>query len=369
MSERMREMNYGALRPGKIAIFRALYLGDLLLAVPALRSIRAAFPGAEITLIGLPWAASFVQRFSCYLDRFVEFAGYPGIDEVAADAERVQRFLEEQRAYGYDLVVQMHGSGRVSDQFALALEGQVTVGYYQRTPPVGLTLGEPYPEDEPEVLRNLGLAKLLGCRDLDPRLEFPLFNEDRSEAARLLRNLSRANRLWVGLHAGAKSPARRWPVEYFARAADHFAQHFDAQIILTGSAIDESTVQALTECVRAYAGDRYSRPLNVVGQTSLGGLAALISELDLFISNDTGPAHLADAVNTPSVTIFGPVDPWRWAALDQSLHRIVRRPVACSPCAYWKCPIDHRCLSWLKPEMVIEAGEELLLKGAVACDA
>ena len=164
------------LSPRKIAIFRALYLGDLLLAVPALRSIRTGFPDAEITLIGLPWAASFARRFSRYIDRFVEFVGYPGIQEVDADPEKCKAELEEQRAYGYDLVIQMHGSGRVSDEFALALEGQVTVGYYEDIPPDGLTLGVSYPEDEPEVLRNLGLARLLGCSNLDPKLEFPLFN-------------------------------------------------------------------------------------------------------------------------------------------------------------------------------------------------
>ena len=158
------------LQPRKIAVFRALYLGDLLLAVPALRSIRTGFPGAEITLIGLPWAASFARRFSRYIDRFVEFVGYPGIQEVDADPEKCYAELEEQRAYGYDLVIQMHGSGRVSDEFALALNGQVTVGYYEDILPAGLTAGMPYPKDEPEVLRNLGLARLLGCPNLDPEL-------------------------------------------------------------------------------------------------------------------------------------------------------------------------------------------------------
>jgi len=342
------------LQPRKIAVFRALYLGDLLLAVPALRSIRTGFPGAEITLIGLPWAASFARRFSRYIDRFVEFVGYPGIQEVDADPEKCDAGLEEQRAYGYDLVIQMHGNGRVSDEFALALNGQVTVGYYEDILPAGLTVGMPYPEDEPEVLRNLGLARLLGCRNLDPELEFPLFNEDRGEAARLLRRLTRANRPWIGLHAGAKSPARRWPAEYFARVADHFAQRFNAQIILTGSPIDESIVQILVERMGI-------QPLNVAGQTSLGGLAALISELDLFISNDTGPAHIANAVDTPSITIFGPVDPGGWAALDQSRHPIVRRGVSCSPCEYSECPIDHRCLRWITPDSVIEVAEKLLL--------
>src|SRR5947207_8384540 len=119
------------LQPRKIAVFRALYLGDLLLAVPALRALRAGFPEAEITLIGLPWAASFARRFRFYVDRFVEFGGYPGIDEVAVDPGRSARFVEEQRAYGYDLVVQMQGSGRTSNPCALALGGRMTAGYYE----------------------------------------------------------------------------------------------------------------------------------------------------------------------------------------------------------------------------------------------
>src|SRR5438270_13527449 len=93
----------------RIAIFRALYLGDMLLAVPALRSIRAGFPDAEITLIGLPWAADFARRFSHYIDCFVEFAGYPVIAEVEADPVRTWPLFEDQRTFGYDLVIQMHG--------------------------------------------------------------------------------------------------------------------------------------------------------------------------------------------------------------------------------------------------------------------
>lgn len=351
-------------QPRKIAVLRALQLGDLLLAVPALRAIRQEFPFAEITLIGLPWAASFVQRFACYVDRFVEFVGYPGIAEMPVNLERTQRFLADQRTYGYDLVVQMHGSGSISDHLAVALGGHVTVGYYEQKPPDGLTLGLPYPNDVPEVIRNLDLAQLLGCRQLDPALAFPLFHADHQEAAQLLFKLPHANRPWVGIHAGARPPVRRWPAEYFAQVADGCTQRFNAQIIVTGGADERSTVQELITRMS-------SRPLDVVSRTSLGGLAALISELDLFISNDTGPAHIANAVQTPSVTIFGPVDPRRWAALDQTMHPLVRHPVACSPCSYWQCPIDHRCLRWVRPEMVIEKAESLLqhaqMRGTIAC--
>jgi ADP-heptose:LPS heptosyltransferase len=228
---------------------------------------------------------------------------------------------------------------------------------------------------------------MLGCPHRGLELEFPLFARDRAEGAALLTPhptagacntpgggegslspLARqgegplaaegrsARRPLIGIHAGAHAPARRWPAERFAVVADHLAQRFGAQIVLTGGPGEEEIAQAVAQRMAAPA-------LCVAGQTSLGGLAALIDRLDLFIANDTGPAHLADALGTPSVTIFGPADHRRWAPLDQRRHPIVRRPVPCSPCRYAVCPIDHRCLHWIQPDAVIEAAETLLVQG------
>lgn len=346
-------------RPRRIAVVRALHLGDLLVAVPGLRALRAGFPEAEITLIGLPWAAEFVRRFRHYLDRFVEFAGYDGISEVEYVPARTECFLQEQRGYGYDLVVQMHGSGQASNPLALAIGAEATAGYYEGEPPAGLTIGAPYPDDQPEVLRHLGMAHLLGCPDRGAELEFPLTDEDRAEAAALLNRLSGSGRPWIGIHPGARPPSRRWPAAYFARAANECVRRFGARIVLTGGPGEESTARAVIERME-------TRPVSVAGETSLGGLAALISELDLFISNDTGPAHVAEAVGTPSVTIFGSADHRRWSPLNQERHRVVRHPVACSPCSHWECPIDHRCLRRLEPDLVVEAAADLLLAGAAA---
>jgi ADP-heptose:LPS heptosyltransferase len=350
------------MHPRRIAIFRALQLGDLLQAVPAMRALRAGFPNAEITLIGLSWAKSFSQRFHHYVDRFIEFAGFPGIGEVEVNPERTARFIEEQRAYGYDIAIQMHGSGRTSNRFVLALGATVSAGYFEGECPDELTLGAPYPDDQPEVYRNLGLTKLLGCPDCDIGLEFPLSNEDRTEAAMLRHGLPRVDHTWIGLHPGARPPSRRWPALYFASIADDFARRFNAQIILTGSPDEKVIVQSV-------AAQMVTRPLNLAGKTSLGGLAAMISELDLFVSNDTGPAHIANAVDTPSITIFGPANHKRWAPLDQTHHPIVRYPVECSPCGFWDCPIDHRCLRKVHAEMVISVAERLLMGGAISCSA
>jgi len=347
--------------PRRIAVLRALYLGDLLCAVPALRALRGGFPTAEITLIGLPWAAAFAQRYARYVDRFVEFAGYPGLHDIAADPVRTERFLAEQRAYGYDLVVQMHGSGRTSTPLALALGGRATVGYYEDAPPAGLTLGAPYPDDRSEVLRNLDLAALLGCPADDPTLELPLYAADCAEAAELLRPLAAGGRPWIGLNPSAKARTRQWPSERFAAVGDYFARQWGAQVVLTGGPGDEPLAAAVAERMAAPA-------LNLAGRTSLGALGALVAALDLLVSNDTGTAHVARAVLTPSVTIFGPGDLGRWGPLDRRLHRVVREPVACSPCTYQECPIDHRCLRWIAPARVIATAEALLRRECVTCN-
>ncbi len=349
----------------RIAVFRALQLGDLLVAVPAFRALRQLFPDAEITLIGLPWASSFAQRFKGYIDRFVEFVGYPGIDEVPVEAQRTERFLAEQRACGYDIVLQMHGSGRTSNPFVLALSAPITVGYYEKTP-ASLTISALYPNDQHEIYRNLNLVALLGRAlnmpsvgtdgmYMDARLEFPLFASDYAEADELLRPFQPGSKRIIGIHPGARPPARRWPVAYFASLADALVQQLNAQVLLTGGAGEEQTVQAVVEAMQTPA-------LSLAGKTSLGGLAALISRFDLFISNDTGPSHIACAVDCPSITLFGPADVQRWAPLNRQRHPIVRHPVACSPCGYWECPIDHRCLRWLSPETVLTVAKQVVLK-------
>ncbi|HEY3993948.1 MAG TPA: glycosyltransferase family 9 protein [Ktedonobacteraceae bacterium] len=341
----------------KIAIFRALYLGDMLLAVPALRAIRQHFPGSEITLIGLPWAATFVARYTDYLDRFVEFMGYPGLQEVEFCPERSQAFIEAQRAYQYDLVIQMHGSGLSSNSFIHELQAGMSVGYFPgQDAEAGskLTLGIPYPIQNHEIYRNLGLAKLFGCKQLDPSLEFPLWTEDFREINHVLAAFpQKANTPWIGMHVGAKHPARRWSPLSFARLADALTQNLHAKIILTGGTDERSTIRKVIRCMA-------SEPINLAGQTSLGGLAALLSQLDLFISNDTGPAHLAYALDIPSITLFGPTDYQRWRPLAQDRHIALRAPVACSPCTYHVCPIDHRCLSQISPSLVLSIATKYL---------
>ncbi|HEX5415243.1 MAG TPA: glycosyltransferase family 9 protein [Chloroflexota bacterium] len=338
----------------RLAILRSLHLGDLLLAVPAFRAIRQGFPNAEITLIGLPWSEDFVRRFPHYLDRWREFPGYPGLLEVDVDPARTETFLNEERAYRYDLVLQMHGNGSVSNRFALDLAAKSTVGYYQQAPPEGLTLGAPYPDHLPELLRHLGIVRLLGLPDDDRRMEFPILPEDDAALAEVIPNgLFAGTGPLVGLHPGARPPARRWPPEYFAAVGDALAERYGARIVVTGGPGEGGIAPEIIRRMRHPA-------VSLAEKTSIGSLAALIRHYDLIVSNDTGPAHIAVALDRPSITIFGPADRRRWAPLDQTRHPIAFQPVECSPCPHWECPIDHRCLRRVTPEQVLEIAARLL---------
>jgi ADP-heptose:LPS heptosyltransferase len=159
----------------RIVILRALQLGDLMCSIPALRALRMAFPSAEISLIGLPWAHSFVQRFHSYIDSLIEFPGFPGFPEQDPDIQRLPEFLKEVQNCQFDLALQMQGSGGISNPLVMLFGAKTTAGYY--LPGQYCPEGHPYlayPVQEPEVRRHLLLMDFLGIPLQGEELEFPL---------------------------------------------------------------------------------------------------------------------------------------------------------------------------------------------------
>src|SRR5215212_10353027 len=157
----------------KIAVFRALQLGDMLCAIPAIRALRHAYPSAEITLLGLPWAAAFTERFAHYFDDFAWFPGYPGLPEQTVDAAATISFLREMVNRKFDLVLQMQGNGSIVNPLmelfgAKHTAGFRTAGHYY--PDNGLYVD--YPEGLHEVERHLALIEHLGIPPKGKHLEF-----------------------------------------------------------------------------------------------------------------------------------------------------------------------------------------------------
>ena len=340
----------------RIAVFRALQLGDLLCAVPALRALRHAAPQARITLIGLPWAKGFVERYAMLVDDFMEFPGYPGMPESAPRPQALPQFLAAARERRFDLALQLHGSGGLTNPLVAQLGAARSAGFY--------LAGEPCPDPathalwqprEHEVLRCLRLLEQLGVASQGDHLQFPLQPADRAELAELVRaapGLRPGG--YVCIHPGARLPSRRWPPQRFAEVADGLAAA-GWTVAVTGSADERALTSAVLEAMRSPA-------IDLTGRTSLGALAALIGGARLLVCNDTGVSHVAAAVGTRSVVVCSGADPARWAPLDGARHLVLHADVPCRPCAHHACPIGHPCALMVGAEQVL--AHALRLSGA-----
>jgi ADP-heptose:LPS heptosyltransferase len=311
----------------RVAVVRPGRIGDLLCATPALRALRAALPGAEITLVGLPLAADLAARIPD-VDRFEPFPGWPGIAEQLFEARRALAFLARMQERRYDLAIQLYGSGVNANPLTLLLGARRTAGFVRPGDAPGrLDASLPLPETGHEVDRVLALPLHLGAplRGRETRLE--LRERDRAEADRLLVGLPTP---LVGLHAGAREPARRWPAARWVRAAAGVRRLLGGTVVVLGGEDERPEAAGLRARLGAGAVD-------LAGRTTLPVLAAVVARLDLLLTTDSGPAHVAYALGTPSVTLFrgreqveryGPVRPDRHAVVIDDEEAVV--PAAAS---------------------------------------
>jgi ADP-heptose:LPS heptosyltransferase len=347
-------------RTPRIAVFRALQLGDLLCAVPALRAVRNGYPDAEITLIGLPWAAQFVRRFARLVDRFVEFPGFPGLPEREPDIDALPRFLADAQAARYDLAIQMHGRGDLTNSIVATLGAKVTAGFC----PTGGNCPDPlrfmpWPESGTEIHRCIALTDFLRLARAGDRLEFPLDDDEIARGNALLSQHGLASRRFVCVHPGARLHTRRWPSEYFATVAQDIVRR-GFSVVLTGSSEEALITRRIA---RALPGGSF---VDLAGHTDLGVFAAVLRHARLLVANDTGVSHVAAALRVPSIVVCCGADPHRFAPLDHVLHEVLHHPVPCRPCAHVHCPIGHPCAHKLSPERVIAHVDTRLSRRRVA---
>ncbi len=301
--------------PQRIAIVRALPgLGDMLCAVPAWRALRAAWPNAHITLIGLPSARWVASRFGQYIDRVAVMPGFPGLVDQPLAVEDVPAFLTAMQHERFDLALQMHGSGTTSNVLTMLLgahtaAGFVVSGHYRPHPQMFI----PYPTHEHEVVRQLRLIESLGVPLQGDWLEFPITPIDRQALGAIDGTYVLQPSEYVCVHPGASTPTRCWPPQQFARVADALAEQ-GLQVVLTGSDAERELAATVARAMRAPA-------LNLAGRTELGALGALLHRARFLVCNDTGVSHLAAAVGTASVVIFLEDARRQWAPLNHDRHR------------------------------------------------
>jgi ADP-heptose:LPS heptosyltransferase len=305
-----------------IVVFRALQLGDMLCAVPALRALRRTLPKAHVALVGLPWAHQFATRFADYVDEFIPFPGHPALPEQPVRQAEVKKFYETMCARRFSLALQLHGSGDISNEIVTGFGAEAVAGYNRGdTVATERTVLLPYPDLGAEPERLLSLVQRLGATPDGEHLEFPLADADEQELATSGVAASLARDSYICVHPGARTRDKCWPPERFAEVADRLADEFGVAVVLTGSDRE-------ADLTTRVAGHMRNRAIDAAAPISIGAMAALMSRARLLVCNDTGVSHVAAGLGLKSVVIFSKADIARWAPLDRHNHRCIWDPDA-----------------------------------------
>jgi ADP-heptose:LPS heptosyltransferase len=297
-----------------VILFRALQLGDMLCAIPAIRALKHTHPDVSITLAGMPWAASFTERFSKYFDEFIWFPGYPGLPEQVINPMEFTSFLANVQERQFDLAIQMQGNGSIVNPMVELFDAKLTAGYFKKddyTPNSDYFME--YPDYGSEIERHLKLMAFLGVPILGNELEFPLTTKDLADYNLL--QLPVENKKYVCVHPGSRGTWRQWPTSHFAALADYCAS-CGLKVIITGTEQEMHIVKEVISHMQYPA-------INFAGRTNLGAMAVLIKNAYALLSNCTGVSHIAAAFKTPSIVISMDGEPERWGPINKQLHHTI----------------------------------------------
>jgi heptosyltransferase-2 len=349
---------YGYMLFGKILVRATNWVGDAVMSLPALQALRANHPNARISLLARPWVADLYKR-------------EPFCDEVIPyEAPRGRRGLRakwtiasELRERGFDCAVLLPNSFESALVIRLA-RVPMRVGYrrdgrgWLLTHAVAAPKGGEIPRHERfyylELLRRSGLIPSYS-QTSDIRLAGSTAAAAKGREA--FRALSVSEPV-IGIAPGAAyGGAKRWLPDRFAEAAAAVAHELHAQcsFALFGSERERPVCELVEKGLAA----RGQRAVNMAGRTSLGEFIELAAACRLFLTNDSGPMHIASALGVPTVAIFGATNHLATGPTG-SWSRIVRDPVECSPCLLRECPIDHRCMTHVSASRISAEALSLL---------
>lgn len=338
----------------RIAVRLTNWVGDCVMNTPFFHRLREIFPNAKITAVGRKNVAMILKP-------------HPDVNDVWAIDDSTPaafaRTAAKLRTLNADIGFILPNSIKTAALFAAAGIPH-RIGYNRDARRLLLT--------HPVTLRPEDLAvhevryylRLLHFWEGDakdpPPLRLMLTDEEKSQAEHWLRDHGvRAGQMVVGVNPAAiYGTAKRWLPERFAEVGAHFVREHDARIVVTGLQQEHPIAQQVCDA----GGDGF---INAAGKMKLRDLMAFIERCQLFVTNDSGAMHVAAAFGTNLIAIFGSTD-WVTTAPLSSRARIVRVETPCAPCILRHCPIDHRCMTGVTAQRVIEEAEDLLGSAARA---
>lgn len=324
------------------------------MAVPALRELRGLLPHAQIAVVARPGAADILIEAD-----FVD-------DVLVYDRQGLASVWNQIREWSrrkFDLALLFQNAFEAAVIPSIArVPTRIGYGTERRGFLLTHSLSLPAWKDERhESFYYLNivaeLERILTGRSVpkiaEPRFDLHVSAARKREAIQSLREQgARVNAPFAVLCPGSiNSRAKRWPAERFAELADRLAES-GAVVALIGSPGELDVSKDVCDRARL-------RPIMLTGKTTVAEATAVISIADVLITNDTGPAHIGAALQTPTIAIFGPTNPLTTYPFSSSAE-IIRRPPDCAPCMLRDCPIDHRCMTAITPAEVFERASALI---------
>ena len=338
--------------PQRILVMRLDRIGDTLLSFPAIRAIRQRFPRASITFLTRPYANSVAARCPDVDEAMVYDYGKRGQHRFPGGYGRLLKEIKKRR---FDVAFILHPTFR-SHLFCFLADIPYRVGYRTRgslllTHKIQDLRHEGYQHESDNAL---DVVRAFGIRSDSKEIKFAVYPEDEVTADRLLQEHGvTSNDPYVILHAGSSSRSKCWPQEYFIELGHLMKSQWGVKILLAGAPHEKSLNARIAEGLGA---------VDLTGRTSLPCLAALMKKAHLFIANDSGPVHLAAAVGTKVISIFGRnqrgLSSKRWKPLGKET-RFLQKDVGCVVCLSDACPIGFECLRALTPQEVFREAEAL----------
>ena len=336
------------------------WVGDSVMTVPALRALRRVLPDAHITLAIRPGARGIFSEAD-----FID-------DALVYDRKNVLSVIPQIREWKrrkFDLAVLFQNAFEAA--LIPFLAGvPVRLGYATELRQALLTHPLPLPDwrsSRHEVFYYLyvitALEQMLfgtsSICEADPDASIQISESRKAEATDVLQAHGvRDGELVVAICPGSiNSRAKRWPAEAYAALADRLIDA-NRQVLLIGSKDEVDVSREVTSRMR-------NRPVMLTGKTSLDQITAVLSAVDLIVTNDTGPAHIGAALGRPTIVIFGPTNPLTTRPFSP-VAEVLRHPPDCAPCMLRDCPIDHRCMTAITVDEVFERSHALLKRGSFA---
>ena len=333
------------------------WVGDAVMTVPALRELRRLLPDAHITLAARTTAKDVLEGAD-FLDEILI------CDSSGHEFSSPFRQAREWRRRRFDLAVLLQNAFETA-LIAFMARVPLRIGYATQ----GRSLILSYPLPLPEWRRSrhesfyylniiAGLERILTGHsemlDQEPVFALTVTDERQSVALDIIRSHGfNEDRPLIALCPGSiNSRAKRWPTERFAALANRLIEELDANVVLIGS---EAELDVSLEVSRQMR----HQPIILTGKTGLAQAVAVLSLVDLLVTNDTGPAHVAAALDRPTLVIFGPTNPLTTSPYSAKAETI-RHPPDCAPCMLRDCPIDHRCMTAISPDEVFDRALRML---------